>query len=362
MTPHFFGGGAERVAVILANGLDALGHSVVVLAGSEEGPNRNLLSNSVELVVAPPMPLWRFPLLVRDVVERVSPDGIISHQTLRNVPTILGAILAGRRKKVPIIVVEHGEIKQTIGDITGFSPHLMYWIIPLVYPFASRVLSVSANIQKSLPKPLFGLKMVSAVIENPVVHPPLEGLRARSPHHPWLLKKTGPVFIGLGRLEAQKNFDLLIDSFARVKTATGARLIIYGEGSLRQDLQRKIDSMRLADHVDLAGYVENPFAELAAADALVLSSTWEGLPTVAIEAMYCGAQVVSTRNSSGIELITESGRLGWLSELADVAGLAGNMISAIEQPHSREILQKKASEFDYKVVSEKYLAIVRSES
>ena len=360
VTPHFFGGGAERVAVILANGLAVLGHTVTMLAGAEDGPNRALLDDAVDLVIAPRAPLWRFPFVVRDTIRRTSPDAIISHQTLRNVPVVLGVLLAKGRRKIPTIVVEHGEISQTIQDVSGLSPKLMYCIIPLVYPFAGKVLSVSANIQDRLPEWPLLPRMAKAVIVNPVVHPGLEAMRAQPPRHRWLAAKGAPVFIGLGRLEPQKNFALLIDSFAQVRATRDARLVIYGEGSLRASLQARIDSAGLSDVVDLAGYIDNPFSELANSDALVLSSLWEGLPTVAIEAMYCGAQVVSTRNSTGIELITEGGRLGGLSDLGDVDGLAANMLTAIADPLPASMLQHKAAEFDYRKVSQIYVDIIRS--
>ena len=91
--------------------------------------------------------------------------------------------------------------------------------------------------------------------------------------------------LGVGRLTAQKAFDVLIEAFAQVRKSQPARLLILGEGEERPMLEALIRQLGLEQDVDLPGFVSNPYPYMAHAALFVLSSRWEGLPTVLVEAM-----------------------------------------------------------------------------
>ncbi len=84
----------------------------------------------------------------------------------------------------------------------------------------------------------------------------------------------------------------------------------------------------------LPGFRDNAMAYIAGAAMFVLSSAWEGLPTVLIEALAAGTRVVSTDCPSGPREILEDGRLGSLVPVGDTAGLTAAMIDALEQPRA----------------------------
>ena len=120
---------------------------------------------------------------------------------------------------------------------------------------------------------------------------------------------------------------MLLDAFAKVRARRVARLLILGEGPDRDALTAQIEALGLADDVELAGYNDNPYAYFARATAFVLSSRWEGLPTVLIEALSCGAPVIATECPSGPREILAQGRYGRLVPVGDVAAMA----SALEE-------------------------------
>ena len=101
--------------------------------------------------------------------------------------------------------------------------------------------------------------------------------------------------VTVGRLFEQKNQKLLIDSFNLIrKEIPNEKLIIYGEGPLRTELERYVAELGLSDQVLLPGQVSNVADVMANASAFVLSSDYEGLPNALMEAMAVGVPAIST--------------------------------------------------------------------
>ena len=117
--------------------------------------------------------------------------------------------------------------------------------------------------------------------------------------------------LGVGRLTQQKDFPTLLRAFARVLKTRAAHLIILGEGPERQELESLAQQLGIAAQVALPGFVHNPFAYMAQAKGFVLSSRYEGLGNVLVEALACGCPVVSTDCPSGpAEILGQVGQVG----------------------------------------------------
>ncbi len=167
------------------------------------------------------------------------------------------------------------------------------------------------------------------VIYNPVVSAALL-MQSRLPvDHRWLRGDGVPVIVGMGRLTLQKDFGTLIRAFARVRKQLKSRLLILGEGEERGALQDLSHSLGVTDDVELVGFVANPYAYLSRAELFVLSSRWEGLPGALIEALACGAKVVSTDCPSGPREILNDGAYGQLVPMKDDGALAEAMLAAL---------------------------------
>jgi glycosyltransferase involved in cell wall biosynthesis len=170
------------------------------------------------------------------------------------------------------------------------------------------------------------------VVYNPVLTPSNLGQARESPDHPWLRAGQPPVVLGVGRLTRQKDFRLLIRCFAAVRQRRCARLIILGEGEQRAELEDLVRELGLERDVSLPGYRDNAMAYMARSKVFVLSSAWEGLPTVLIEALAAGTQVVSTDCPSGPREILQGGRLGALVPVGDVDSMTRAVNDALERP------------------------------
>ncbi|HEU4350017.1 MAG TPA: glycosyltransferase family 4 protein [Actinoplanes sp.] len=153
------------------------------------------------------------------------------------------------------------------------------------------------------------------------------------------------VLIAAGRLTRQKGFDLLIDAFAKVRARhPDWQLKIYGEGPLMADLRGRITALGLTDSAHLPGVTNKLPEELSAAGLFVLSSRFEGLPMVLLEAMTLGLPAVAFDCPTGPAEIIENGRNGLLIPPKDTGALADGICELIEDPDRRAAMRAAARE------------------
>ena len=148
------------------------------------------------------------------------------------------------------------------------------------------------------------------------------------------------IIISAGRLAPQKGYDFLIKAMKDVvKKHSDWKLNIWGEGDLRNDLQKRIDDAGLQDNISLCGYTNDINKEFAKSAFYVLSSRFEGLPLVLIEALSVGLPSVAFDCPSGpAELLAEGG--GILVEKENINKLAEAINYMIEHPEYREECSK----------------------
>lgn len=136
-----------------------------------------------------------------------------------------------------------------------------------------------------------------------------------------------PVILSVGRLEYQKGFDILIKSFSSiVKKGYSGTLLILGEGSQKEQLRKIIDTENLHSRVILPGFI-NPYPIIKQSDLFVLSSRYEGLPTVLIEALVLDKKIIATDCPAGPREILKNGKYGTLVTTENTQELA----EALEQ-------------------------------
>jgi glycosyltransferase involved in cell wall biosynthesis len=202
-------------------------------------------------------------------------------------------------------------------------------LIRLFFPKAHAIVAVSNGVADDLSR-VSGISRQSIrVIYNPVVSSTLIAKSTEPACHPWLSNDRIPVVVGMGRLTRQKSFETLIHAFATVRSQIPSRLIILGEGEERPFLERLMMNLGIAEDVDLPGFISNPYPFLSKASLFVLSSRWEGLPWVLIEALACGSKVVSTDCPSGPREILDNGAFGQLCPVENVSAMATAMIRAL---------------------------------
>jgi glycosyltransferase involved in cell wall biosynthesis len=192
---------------------------------------------------------------------------------------------------------------------------------------------------------------------NPVISDQLFSRATEPVQHPWLSSEGPPVILGVGRLTAQKDFATLVRSFALVCQKAEARLLILGEGEDRAALEALIAELGLGERVQLVGHVSNPYPYLRRSALFVLSSAWEGLPTVLIEALALGTPVVSTDCRSGPVEILEGGKWGALIPVGDFQSLAEAILKRLAQDWRNEVPDQALEKYTSRYAASEYLRV-----
>jgi glycosyltransferase involved in cell wall biosynthesis len=249
-----------------------------------------------------------------------------------NLVAVWAARLAGR--VVPVIVTEHNTLSQETSRQSRLSGKLWPHLLRTFYPWATTIVAVSRGAADDLARTSGLPRDRVEVVYNPVITPTMMALARQAPDHPWFAAGQPPVILGVGRLTRQKDFATLLRAFAEVRRQRPARLLILGEGEDRPALEALATELAVADDLALPGFQENALAFMAGSAVFALSSAWEGLPTVLIEALAAGTRVVSTDCPSGPREILQDGRLGALVPVGNAAALAAAILEAMDRPTS----------------------------
>ena len=171
-----------------------------------------------------------------------------------------------------------------------------------------------------------------------------------------------PTIITIGRLVPQKDQAYLLRAFALMAKRVDADLVIVGTGPEQATLQQLARQYAIDDRVHFTGHQSNPYPLMARADLFVLSSRFEGMPNVLIEALACGLPVVSTDCPSGPREILADGAYGHLVPVGDAERLARAMERALQAPPQPERQRRRAREFDVIAIARRYVDVILANS
>jgi glycosyltransferase involved in cell wall biosynthesis len=306
------------------------GRAVDAVLASAEGSLLAQLPPAVRVIDLGAQRMIRSLVPLTRYLRRARPRALVAQMNHSNIVALWASRLAGGG--TPVVATVHNTLSQTSRHARRFGERLGPLLLRTFYPSAAKVVAVSRGAAEDLVR-LGGLPPdLIEVIYNPVITPALLQGVQQLPGHPWLLDRGPPVVLGVGRLTPQKDFATLLRAFARVRERRPARLLILGEGSERAALESLAAALQLGDSANLPGWRPDVLACMAHSAVFVLSSAWEGLPTVLIEALAAGTRVVSTDCRSGPKEILQDGRLGALVPVGDAVALAVAIEGALDCP------------------------------
>lgn len=367
-TRWLWGGGAERVMANLANGLAEKGLNVdlIVIQLRKESagalhPNVRVINLDIQSASArrPRLIPTSFQSLnsltkLIDYLKQTCPPVLLSATHFLNETALLARSIAGVSTRV--VVTEHTYLTKEVKLTESLSSRLIPWTVRASYFLADEVVAVSHGVAKDLETFSYHRKP-TRVIYNSVVLPEIYQLSQSEIDHPWFQHNDLPIVLGGGRFVRQKDFPTLLRAFAKLQQTQPARLVLLGSGGSGENLKHLAKELGIEEHFWMPGFVENPFAYLKKADVFALSSAWEGLPTILIEAIALGTPVVSTDCPSGPAEILQQGRYGRLVPVGDPDALAAALDATLQGDH-RPVPQHWIRQFTPEAAIHKYMDVI----
>ncbi len=318
------GGGAERVIVTLLRRLDRSRFEPHLALVAKYGPYLKDVPGDVAIHDLKARRMrYAIPAIIR-LAWKLRPPVVLSSMREVNFMMILVRPLLPRDLK--LLVRESTLVSAHLGQESRHA-EVWDWFYRRLYTRADKTICLSDSMLADLAEHFGVPREKMTRIYNPVDIAKVRELAAAGAN-PY--SGAGPHLLAAGRLSNEKGFDLLLDAVALVRDALpSAQLTILGEGPLKPDLKAQKERLGLAEAVHLAGFHTNPYPYFQNADVFVLSSRYEGLPNVVLEALALGKPVVAT-DCPGVREILDGCRIGWLVPQNDARLLADAIISACD--------------------------------
>lgn len=309
---HGFGG-AEKQNVMLANAMAERGHDVTLISICADN-NCYPLDERVKYTYLPDRKSNVFRIITRyqDIkrkLKEIEPDVTVNFWFQSAYMTaIMKKSITGK-----VVYSERGDPGDK--EYSGALGLIRELTLPRIDGFVFQSKGAQNYFNKKVQKR-------STVIPNPVF--------VKAEDYPEV-KERRKAIVTVGRLHPQKNQKLLIDAFALIADKIPEyTLEIYGDGELKDELQRQIDELRLTDRVFLKGTSKQIHKLIYDAALFVLSSDYEGLPNTLLEAMALGIPSISTDcKPGGAREIIENGVNGMITPIGNKEELAKIMLQVL---------------------------------
>lgn len=355
LLPDLRGGGAERVAVNLANSFVQRGYAVDMVLLSAKGefladlrPEIRVVDLQAKRLRGALLPLIRY-------LRQTHPDSLLASMW----PLTVIALWARRLARVPtrVVVAEHTTWSRAKIARSAIVRLQVRATMHLAFPHADGVITVSQGAADDLARFARIDRNAITVIYNPVVGETKPFVGGPLAPVDWWSGARRRV-LAVGTLKPVKDYGTLLASFAKLRQHIDARLLILGEGECRTALEAQVRQLDLEDSVFMPGFVKELSPYYQRADLHVLSSTGEGLPTVIIEAIAAGTPVVSTDCPSGPREILCDGQFGRLVPVGDAAALGDAMVESLSTTHDHVALKARAQDFSIDKAADRYLELL----
>ena len=241
-------------------------------------------------------------LRLRNLILKLKPDTVFSTGKETNLATCL--IKTFFLPKMYLVIREENAPSTSLPDKSKW-PKIWRWLYRLFYPRANKIICLSKYISKDLQESFTIPAKKLMCIYNPLDIENIRRTAGRSPN-PFAGMEEGPHVVAAGRYVNQKGFDLLIASFSKLlEHKKRAQLWILGEGPMESKYKKLRNLLEMNNCVHFAGFQNNIYAWFRHADLFILSSRYEGLPNVLLEAMACGCPVAVREHPGGTREIME---------------------------------------------------------
>jgi len=315
--PSLEGGGAERIVCNLMSVLDKNIFDINLFLFTNKGVYWDLLSDDIKVFFGNENEKSSKLMVVKNLY-RTSKNMDIIIGSMELMPTYF-AVLVGKLLRKKVIGWVHINIDSILNDKNKVVRFLHRNILlKFFYNKLDKIIAVSNGAKENIGRYLDNKNRIECIY-NPIKINEIKE-KAKDKIEERIEK---PFIMGIGRLERQKNFILLIKAYKiLLDRKIKHNLIILGQGSQKKYLINEVKKMKIDEKVKFLGFKENPYKYLKQADVFVQSSIYEGLPTVLIEALALNIPVVATNCPDGAKEILDNGKYGLLVNMNDEKALA----------------------------------------
>lgn len=350
-------GGVERVALRLAERWVASGEDVTVVLGRDRGATK-AQAPSLDYRTRPEpfsTASWETPWLIWCLwryLRRHRADVLFCPGNTYTVVCVAMKLLLGRRCPPVLVKISNDLVRP---DFPAPIRALYRRWVRLQGKLLDGFVALAEPMLPQLIEELAIDPVRAVAIPDPALRDEEIAAAPSPPADP----SQGRHFVAIARLNRQKNLPLLLDAFAHV-ARPGDRLTIAGEGPERARIERRIGELGLGASVQLLGHVAQVGPLLQTAHALVLSSDYEGVPAVVIEALAAGRPIAATDCCASMRWLLQNGRCGALAAPSNPAALAAAMERAAEMTPPASDMHRFAALFTLGKAAPAYLAAMQA--
>ncbi|QGP78453.1 glycosyltransferase [Sphingobium sp. CAP-1] len=355
-------GGVERVALRLVRAWRAEGVDAPLFMGRADGAMREEMAADLAYDT-PRQPFatgwietaWMIVMLPRAII-RLRPDALFCAGNSYTIVALAMKLLLGRRCPPILAKVSNDlERRDMIAPVRWLYRRWLRLHGHFIDHFIGMEVPMADEIAAAIPAALRRLSIIA--------DPALDEAQVMRLHYAVRsaceTRNRGISFVAIGRLATQKNVALMLRAFA-LGAAALDRLTIYGDGPQRAMLTSLCRDLEIEDRVTWAGHVPDPASRLADFDIFLLSSDYEGVPAVIVEALAAGLPIIATRCSVSMATLTGHGALAKLVDVGDLEGFSAAIRNAGAVRQDRAVSLAQARRFTVERASRAYLACFHS--
>lgn len=347
--------GVDRAMRNLIPALASRGYKVDLLKVRRHGPELHDVPPNVRVLDTGAATTYAaLPYLIR-YLKQERPAVLLGDKDRVNRTALIARWLAGRTASTRLVLSSGTTISIDLQHRGWLERWIQRCSMRYLYPFADQVIVTCEAVADDMAAYTGLPRQHIRSVASPVVPASLFTETQPQPDHLWFGGDRQPIILGVGELAPRKDFTTLIHAFARLRAKRDARLVIAGKGREKDSLQRLCADLGVQDCVDFIGFRPDVYSFMAHANLFVMTSRWEGLGFVLIEALACGTSVIALDCPSGPAEILDNGRYGPLVPVGNVEALASAMERVLQAPVDATTNREAARRYEIESAATEYL-------
>lgn len=341
--PALTGGGAERVITSILKYINREKFIPVLVLIKKIGPFVGEIPPDIQLIDLKCPSTKRAFFKIFQTIRAERPHVVLS--TLGHLNLLIALLKFFLPRNICYIARESNII--SLHNKNEKYPILFDFLFRTVYKNFDKIICQSKSMKNDLIQNFSIPENIIEVLNNPIDFKTIESLKLEDTE--FRFKQSNINFLAVGRLTEQKSFSRLIKAFSMTQNIDN-HLLIIGEGEDYDKIIKLIDKYELNGRVDLMPFQKNPFKFMHQVDCLLITSQYEGLPNVVLEANACGTPVIGF-NTPGVNDVIKPGINGWLVENDNYSEFSQKM----DEIRKNTFDKKKLIEFTFEKYNMKYI-------